>query len=438
LATAELGFHAARGWLRGSLRNWLPWAGKGSLAVLDQGIISGSNFLTGVLLARWLTPEAYGAYALAFSIFLFLSSFHNALLIEPMCVFGAASYARRLPSYVGKLLKMHVGLTVSLSGLLAVSIAILQYLTGSAALSLALWGACIATPLVLFFWLCRRALYLRMAPALAVRGASVYCLALIFLLLVFKRLEWLSAFTAFLIQSFAAVAAGALLLVSLRPEFDSQSGPSSWVIGHQHWRYGRWVVATAFVYWLSGNAYYLIVAVFMRMRDVAVLRALQNFTLPLVQFLGAINLLLLPWASARFAKEGHVGLQRGVQQITLLFVGAASVYLAMLSVFGGKLMAILYAGRYADSAYLLTLAAAPVVVLAASQGSVIAVQAMQAPAEVFLGYSVSGGLTILAGVALARYWGLVGALFGTLISSLAFCLVITWRCRKRVVEALSD
>ena len=32
------------------------WARKGSLAVLDQGLFSGANFLVNILLARWLEP----------------------------------------------------------------------------------------------------------------------------------------------------------------------------------------------------------------------------------------------------------------------------------------------------------------------------------------------------------------------------------------------
>src|ERR1019366_3825617 len=61
----------------------LPWAGKGSLALLDQGLISGSNFLIGILLARWLVPEQYGAFSLAFSVFLLLSYVYHSLLSEP-------------------------------------------------------------------------------------------------------------------------------------------------------------------------------------------------------------------------------------------------------------------------------------------------------------------------------------------------------------------
>src|ERR1039458_3007017 len=107
----------------------LPWAGKGSLALLDQGLISGSNFLVGILLARWLVPEQYGAYALAFSIFLFASGFHNALLLEPISVFGPASYGKCLPAYVGKLLRLHFVLAFFLAGLVVAGIAVLRYFT---------------------------------------------------------------------------------------------------------------------------------------------------------------------------------------------------------------------------------------------------------------------------------------------------------------------
>ena len=61
----------------------LPWLKKGSLAVADQALISGSNFLIGILLARWLPPEQYGAYALAFSAFLLVSLSYQSLLLEP-------------------------------------------------------------------------------------------------------------------------------------------------------------------------------------------------------------------------------------------------------------------------------------------------------------------------------------------------------------------
>src|SRR6516165_10015716 len=36
--------------------NLVSWTMKGGLAVLDQGLVTGSNFVVNILLARWLPP----------------------------------------------------------------------------------------------------------------------------------------------------------------------------------------------------------------------------------------------------------------------------------------------------------------------------------------------------------------------------------------------
>src|SRR4051794_23090859 len=44
----------------------VEFASKGSLAVMDQALFSGANFLASIALARSLTPADYGAYSVAF------------------------------------------------------------------------------------------------------------------------------------------------------------------------------------------------------------------------------------------------------------------------------------------------------------------------------------------------------------------------------------
>ena len=63
-AIAELEVPSRREQIRASVKGWMPWVGKGSLAVLDQGLFAGSNFMLNVLLARWLAPADFGAFAL--------------------------------------------------------------------------------------------------------------------------------------------------------------------------------------------------------------------------------------------------------------------------------------------------------------------------------------------------------------------------------------
>ena len=81
--------------------------GLGAVAVLDQALFAGSSFSINILLARWLPPVQYGAFALAFFLFLLLGALHTAVLTEPMLVFGASVYRGRVRAYLGRHVMLH-------------------------------------------------------------------------------------------------------------------------------------------------------------------------------------------------------------------------------------------------------------------------------------------------------------------------------------------
>ena len=55
--------------------------GRGAWAVTDQGLYALSNALLNILLARWLAPAEYGAFAVAYSALLLIGVFHASRLI---------------------------------------------------------------------------------------------------------------------------------------------------------------------------------------------------------------------------------------------------------------------------------------------------------------------------------------------------------------------
>src|SRR4029079_18767744 len=93
-----------------AVRSSRPWFAKAFFAIVDQGLISGSNFALGILLARWLGAEEYGAYAMAFAISVLLSWVYQSLLLEPMSVFGPSAYRDKLRGYTGTLIWIHVAI----------------------------------------------------------------------------------------------------------------------------------------------------------------------------------------------------------------------------------------------------------------------------------------------------------------------------------------
>lgn len=413
------------------------WFRRGSAALADQILFASSGFLSNILLARWFGLREYGAYALAFSLYLFLSSFHNAMLLEPMSVLGPASYRDSLPEYLGNLVSLHFAVTIFPALLVGIGGSVFGYYSKNSVLPAALWGACLGTPCMLFFWLWRRAAYLDWGPVVALRGAIVNTLLVVLFLVVAHAMNWLNVFTAFLIQAVAGLAASLVLIVSIRPHLRL-----SWLdrkirtVVRQHWHYGRWVVVTSFVFWLAGDAYYLIVASSANINDVAVLRAVQNFVKPVQQFIIAITLLLVPWASTRFADRDSAIFRRGINRITIIFTAAAVLYLVGLALAGRWLTQVVYDGKYTEFAYLLPLMTLPVLFTAAAEGPAIAVRAMQIPSEVFWAYTAAAVPTVLIGVLLARKWGLLGAAVGLALSALAYCIVLSYRYRLRVSELL--
>lgn len=402
-----------------------PMIRKGFLALLSQVLISGMNFVLSLLLARWLEASQYGAYTLAFSIFLVVSSFHNSLLLEPMGVLGPASHGKSLSSYVGKLVRLHFAVACVLAMVVAIAGVAFSRVPQFGELSGALAGACLATPWILFLWFARQAAYLEMRPDIAAKGAVAYAVAISCMIYWLRRVGRLDPFGAFVALAVASAVAGVVLILWIRPRFKSTPMETSLAtIWKQHWVYGRWVLATAFVFWASGQAtYYFIAAAFLTMEDVGRISALQNLVAPLSQFLTALTLLLLPWASTLLAGKDGVSFRRGIRWITLLFVGVGVAYLVVVVGFGRQLTGLLYHGKYAQSASLLPMLALSQVFMAASQGPAIGLRAMQRPSRIFVGYSVAAAFSILVGLALTRHWGAAGNVTGMAASS--FCFLVT-------------
>src|SRR5579859_464681 len=90
----------------------------GGLAILGQGAFAGSHFLMNVMMARWLPPEQYGAFALAYSGFLLFLMLYSACVYEPLIVFGSGRYAGRFQEYFGLLARGSVLVLAALTCLM--------------------------------------------------------------------------------------------------------------------------------------------------------------------------------------------------------------------------------------------------------------------------------------------------------------------------------
>jgi O-antigen/teichoic acid export membrane protein len=416
------------------LAKLIPWVSKGGFAILDQGLISGSNFLVSILLARWLMPEQYGAYAVAFGVMVLLSLVYQSLVLEPMAVFGGSLYHDCLRGYLRSLLWIHVSISGAIIVVCGAS-AVIMNLLHSSVLAGALAGVTVASPCILVFWLARRSFYLELSPGKAASGAFVYSSMAIGALYVLDHYSLLSPFTAFLLMSIGALATGAYLWTLLRAGLPHTSfAPSVREIWPKHWSYGRWALASCVAGWIPAYIYYPLLSSFGSMAQSGQLKALMNLTLPMEQTKAALSMLLLPYAARVLRKEGKSSAGSLSVKMTMVTAGGAIAFWAVILPFRGPVFHLLYSGKYMEVAHLLPLIAFGSIVWCAAFGPAICLRAMESPASVFVAFSLATVLSLLIGIPATWAFGLKGAIWGGNLADVLSMVIVTVILRRQIAD----
>jgi O-antigen/teichoic acid export membrane protein len=411
----------------------LPWARKGGLAVLDQALISGSNFVISVLLARWLMPDQYGAYAVAFGIYVMLTLVYQSLVLEPMGVFGGSIFRSRLRGYLRSLVSMHGAFSVAICSALVIAWAVAHHQDAGGALTGALAGVAIASPCLLLLALARRTFYVELSPAPAAIGAFIYStVVLAGLYFVFQH-GLLSPFVAFLLIGGGALVTAVVLMVALRFSL-SGSGRAlpfreTWC---RHWRYGRWALAGCVAGWLPSYIYYPLLSSFKGMAESGQLKALMNLTMPFEQTKGALIMLFLPYAARVMEQQGKAGTRILGIRLTLLSVCLAIAYWAVIIPLHKPVFHILYSGRYMEVAYLLPALAFGQIFWSGTFGPSVALRAMESPASVFAALGFATVASVMIGVPATWAFGLKGAIWGSNMADIFSLVALFWVVRRKL------
>jgi O-antigen/teichoic acid export membrane protein len=412
-----------------NVQKMLSWGTKGGLAILEYGLIAGSNFILSFLLARWMSPEQYGAYGLGFSIFLLLSFLYQALLLEPMSVYGGSNYRENLRGYMRTSLKMHNAISLAIFLVFAGAAFVTFELGKSPALAGALAGLTIAAPCIFLFWLGRRGFYLKISPGPAALGAVLYFVLVMGGVFAINRLHVLSSFSAFLVMGLAALACGVVLMIALRRSLEpSQSVPELRETWRKHWVYGRWALGSSIVGWIPTYLYFSVVSVFAGIAHAGELRALMNLAGPVLQTYAALSMLFLPYAARVQGKDGNAASL--TWPLTLLFTVGAIAYWAAVLPFRIQIFHLLYAGKYDNVVNYLPFFAIETVIWSASVGASIVLRAMESPRSMFIANCAASVITFVIGIPATKLFGLWGVVWSIILANsvaLAITLVLVRR-----------
>jgi len=78
-------------------------------AIADQAMVSASNFLIVVLLARFMGIEEFGRFSMVWLVAELLHSIQHALIIAPMLSVGPKQSGDKIASYLGAVLAQQSG-----------------------------------------------------------------------------------------------------------------------------------------------------------------------------------------------------------------------------------------------------------------------------------------------------------------------------------------
>ena len=414
---------------------FLPWVAKGGLALIDYGLFSGSNFLLGILLARWLPPEQYGAYALAFSIFILVTFLYQALLLEPLSVFSGTTYSANLRGYLKANLWLHWGISAVICLLLGGTAVMAKVWWHSPASAMAFAGMAAATPFILIHALGRRSFYLKLSPGPAAFGSSFYFALTVGGAFFVYKMGRLSAFSAFLVMGFAAMVGGFIMVFQLHAKLEPATAPmhlrETWT---KHWEYGKWALGTCIVGWIPTYVYIPLVSKFSGLAVAAELRALMNLGGPVLQTYAALSMLFLPYAARIQGEEGQKGTSALTRKLAALFVVGAVAYWAVLIPLRRPVFQLLYAGKYMDSASLLPLFAAETIIWSAALGPAIMLRAMEYPRSLFFANGAASVVALVFGIPATRYFGLHGVIWSMVAANVLYVSVAFVMLERRVAS----
>ena len=431
-------WHASLAQFKLLLSNQSVRATKLFYSLIDQVFSTGAVFLANVVLARAGTMAEYGAFTLTYSIFTFLSGIHNALLLEPYSVFSSGKYRNRFPDYVQLILRSNLIIGLSLSGLIFFLAGIL-FLLKPEWFSSTMLGLAGSILFLLTGGVFRRIYYAKFDSKSAAHMSVIFFTVVCLGLTGFYYYGKITGLTVFLVLSLGWIVVSPMFLRT----YPMGSGSQHFLIDHQdywveHWRYSRWVLATALVFQAINQGYYWIVGGLLTVEDVARLKAVQNVVLPMNLIFNSFSLLVLPRMSMTFQQKSVNGLQIIVWKVIMLLLTVAVTFFIWILLFGKEILDLMYSGKYTSSAHLLYIIGLTPIPLMVGNIFNDALKAMEQPKWVFYAYVGGGGVTIALGIPMVHGLGLVGAVWGILASSVAYGLMLFggfyWGCQVNAMR----
>lgn len=392
------------------------FARSGYVSAVDQGIISITNFVAAIILARNVSLTAFGVYGVGFTILRLGRAIQDGLIIQPFNTFGAGLDRNSFKRYASTSLILQLILAlVTTAGIAFVGYVLIATGNDTAGpMVFGLWFSFFVTQIQEFF---RRLFYTSGETLLALLNTVLSSLIRMSCLFWVLEQGQISALTGLNAIGWGALA-GILLGI--------WNGRSYWTNHFLNIRetairdleFGRWVLGGVLANFVSVEFYPVITAGMISFAASGAYRAIANLLAPVLTLLRAMDTFFVPRMSKIFSANGIKGLNRPLKMI-YFFVGMPTIFwLLIVSIFAAPLLNLVYGDQYSVFAIGVPLMAFFYFLWYLYWPVQIALKASRISRPLFVANILAIALMFTVGLLLIKNWGVYGTITGQILNAL--------------------
>lgn len=389
----------------------------------DQVMVSGVNFLTGLLLARFLGLGDFGVFTLLWMGVLFINSIQLAMVVSPMMSIGPKQSEEIKGAYYSALMIQQLIFSVltfaflffglTLIGLLKTEWALTSY-----ALPLAFAGVFFQSQDFI-----RRYFFCQNAPAAAFWNDCISYLGQIVVIIYLflngglsvAKVLWVVGITSAL-----AVALGVIKLKFERIGFDDFKG-----VMLRNWGVSKWLSASAVLQWFSGNLFIVTAGAVLGSSVVGGIKAAQNIIgVAHIIFQGLENIVPVK-ASLALTNQGVGGLLQYLKKVTVIGSLVMVFVCFFMIVFSNDLMIIVYGDVFKEYGVALQWYSVIYVFVFFCLPLRAGLRALETTRPIFIAYIIMTIFSLSFATALVERLGLNGALLGVLVTQVIMVISLS-------------
>jgi O-antigen/teichoic acid export membrane protein len=404
-------------------------------ALADQAMVSAANFLTAILLVRYIGDEStrlaeYGRFVLAFMAIEFVRIFHEPLVIAPMVIIGPKQRAADADSYYGAVCASEFVISLLAGLLLFFAVLVLNVAVPDwnlEGMALLMGFGALTCHLQTFL---RRYAFARHTPKIAFASDAVRYLgqlAILFALLQTHKLYANDVLLIVAVTAFFAIFCGIPIVFPIRFDRDTFLSAVS-----RHWDFGKWLLPSAALGRALGDLFTATAGAMVGAAAVGALRAARVIVGVTHIFLMGFENVIPIQAAQRFSAAGKAGLTRYLWRYGVVSCVGVGLILLVLAAVPDFWLTLFYGDEFDGQGHLVQWWAAIYFLLFLGKAPMHGLRAMEHTQPIFWQNVVLAVVSIALCYPLIETLGIIGVVAGTALLEIIRNLMLTYSFRKRL------